>query len=81
MIKCNIKRGGKAKISANGPAKDLFSETMLLVQEVYRGIKKTNPEAADAYRDAIILTAMAPNSPVWEEEPIDTMDSPNKAEP
>ena len=67
MIKCKIKRGGKVKIAAKGKGANLGPETLLLIQQVYRGIKAKNPEAADAYKRGIIGTLIAPDSPVWKE--------------
>lgn len=72
MIKCHVKRDGKVKISASGKANDLLPETLLIIQQIYLGIKRENPSVADAYRRAIIGTTLAPNSPVWEDQPIDT---------
>lgn len=67
MIKCNIKRGGKVRISAKGNAKDLIPETLVLIHAVYHGIKKNNPEVAEEYRLAIIGSTLDPDSPVWED--------------
>lgn len=75
MIKCHIKRGGKIKISANGPAKDLVPETLLIIQQIYRGIKRDNPEVADVYRRAIIGATLDPDSPVWKDELLDTTEN------
>lgn len=65
MIKCNIKRGGMVKIRANGTGADLVPETLLLIQQVYRGIKKVNPVVAEEYKNTIIGSLLDPNSPVW----------------
>lgn len=67
MIKCHIRRGGTVKIRATGTGEDLVPETLLLIQQVYRGIKKVNPEVAEKYKTTIIGSLLDPNSPVWRE--------------
>ena len=68
MIKCHIKKGGIVRISSKGKLEDLVPESLVLIQQIYREMKKQNPEAAEQYRRAIIGTTLAPNSPVWSEE-------------
>lgn len=68
MLKCRIKRGGTVYVSAKGNVYDIRTETLALIQEVHRNIKKENPEAADQYRTSIIGCLLDPRSPVWNEK-------------
>ena len=68
MLKCRIKRGGTVYVSAKGNVYDIRTETLALIQEVHRNIKKENPEAAHHYRTSIIGCLLDPNSPVWNEK-------------
>lgn len=68
MLKCRIKRGGTVWVSAKGTCYDLRTETLFLIQQVYRNIKDQNPEAAEQYRTSIIGCLLDPKSPVWNEQ-------------
>lgn len=68
MLKCNIKRGGAIRVKATGTAQDLMVETAAAIREVYQGIKKQNPEAADGYKSHLLGLLLDPNSPVWQED-------------
>lgn len=65
MIKCNIKKGGTIRIGSKGTVGELIPETLLLIQQIHREIKKQNPEAAEQYKRAIIGTTLDPDSIVW----------------
>lgn len=65
MLKCKIKRGHRSKFRIKGKVGDLATETCLLVNQVYAGIKKNNPDAAEAYRDKTMSCLLDPASPVW----------------
>ena len=67
MIKCNIKRGSNVLVSSKGQVGDLIPETLLLIQQIYLGIKNQNPEAAEQYKLAIIGGTLDPNSLVWKD--------------
>lgn len=71
MLKCRIKIGGTVYVSAKGNVYDIRTETLALIQEVHRNIKKENPEAADQYRTSIIGCLLDPRSPVWNEKEAD----------
>ena len=68
MLKCKIKREGNIRVKATGTAQDLMVETGAAIHEVYQGIKKKNPEAAEGYKNHLIGLLLDPNSPVWREE-------------
>ena len=68
MLKCNIKRGGNVRVKASGTAEDIMVETCALIQDVYQGIKRQNPEAAKGYKNHLIGMLLDPDSPVWKEE-------------
>lgn len=67
MLKCRIKTGGTVYVAAKGNVYNLRTETLALIQEVHRNIKKENPEAAEQYRTSIIGCLLDPRSPVWKE--------------
>lgn len=67
MLKCRIKRGGTVYVSAKGTCYDLRTETLALIQELHRNIKKENPEVAEQYRISVIGCLLDPRSPVWNE--------------
>ena len=67
MIRCRIKRGGLCIIKASGTAKDMVKETAALIRAIYTKVHQINPEAAEGYKDALLLTLLAPESPVWKE--------------
>lgn len=68
MIKYKTKRGKQIRIKAKGTVVELLPETALLIQQIYRGIKKNNPEGAKAYKNKLIGLLLDPQSPVWEED-------------
>ena len=67
MIRCRIKSGGLCIIKASGTAKDMVKETAALIRAIYTKVRQINPEAADGYKDALLLTLLDPKSPVWKE--------------
>ena len=67
MIKCRIKRGGLVIIKASGTAKDMMVETAAMIQAIYKKVRQSNPEAAEGYKNALLLTLLDPKSPVWKE--------------
>lgn len=68
MLKCKIKKGGKLRVKASGTAEDLMLETCAMIQNVYEGIKRQNPEAAKGYKNHLIVTLLNADSPVWKGE-------------
>ena len=68
MLKCNIKLNGHVRVKATGTAEDVMVETAALIEEVYRGIRKQNPEAAAGYRKRLMGLLLDPKSPVWKVE-------------
>lgn len=55
MIKCNMNKAkGLVKIKATGTAKDMTVETMAIIGEVYRGIRKNNETAAEMFRLTLV---------------------------
>lgn len=68
MIKCNINRAkDRVQVKASGTTADCMVETAMAIQQIYRGLKSQNPEAADNYRRHIIGIIIDPDSPVWKE--------------
>lgn len=72
MLKCNIKKGRGSSFHINGTASDLANETCLVVNQVYTGIKKKDPEAAEIYKHKVMLCLLSPGSPVWTMDATDT---------
>lgn len=71
MLKCKIKKGSRIRVEAKGNGADLVAETGVMVQEIYRGIKRENPEAAQQYRLSVIGLLLDPKSPVWSDQGVD----------
>ena len=68
MIKCNINRKkGKVWVKSSGTAEEMMVETAALVQLIYQGIHKENPEAAKVYKTKLIGVLLDPKTPVWKE--------------
>lgn len=67
MLKCNIKKGGIVWAKAKGTASDLVPEIGMVVQLVYRSIRKKSPEAAKEFKNRMIGLLLDPASPVWQE--------------
>lgn len=67
MLKCNVKTGGIVWVKANGTADKLVPETAVVIQAVYRGIKKKNPDLAKEFKNRLIGLLLDPESPVWQE--------------
>lgn len=65
MLKCKIKKGGTLRVKASGTAEDLMLETCAMIQDVYEGIKRQNPEAAKGYKNHLIVMLLNADSPVW----------------
>ena len=71
MLKCKIKysgRGAGIRVKAEGTAKELMVEIGALIATVYQNINKSNPEAAEGFKHALIGTLLDPESPVWKEK-------------
>lgn len=69
MIKCHINRKkDMVWTKCNGTAEDMMAEAALLIQLMYRGIRKKNPAVAKAFKTALLAVLLDPRSPVWEEE-------------
>lgn len=67
MINCRIKRGGLCIIKASGTAKDMMVETAAMIQAIYTKVRQSNPEAAEGYKEALLVTLLDPKSPVFKE--------------
>lgn len=67
MIKCHIKSKGNSRVKTSGTGKELMMETAFLISEIYKGILRQCPEVAAAYKEYLLVTLLAPESPVWEE--------------
>lgn len=66
MLKCKVsKLKNVVRIKAKGTAKDLLTETTMVICTVYQGVKETSPEAAAAYKNMLIGVLLDPESPVW----------------
>lgn len=72
MLKCKIKKGHRIRTRIKGTAGDLATETAMLVNLTYFGIKKNNPDAAAEYRRKLLVCLLAPNSPTWTLDAADT---------
>lgn len=70
MIKCKIDRHKKKMgyVNATGAMGDVRTETIFLIGEIYKGIKKKNPEVAVAYRNTLLAALMDHRSPLFAEE-------------
>ena len=68
MLKCRIKKGSWIRTRIKGTAGDLATETAMLVGIAYQGIKKENPDAAEAYKHKLQILMLDPQSPVWKGE-------------
>lgn len=69
MIKCHLDREkNKVRVTAKGTGENLTAETLCLIQQVFRGIREANPEAASIYRRAVIGSLLDPKTPVWSKE-------------
>lgn len=67
MLKCNVRDGGMIFVKSNGTAEKLMSETAVVIQLVYRGIRAKNPALAQAYKNHLLGLLLDPESPVWKE--------------
>lgn len=67
MLKCNVKEGGIVFVKAKGTASNLVPEIGMVVQLVYRSIRKKSPEAAKEFKNRLIGLLLDPASPVWQE--------------
>lgn len=67
MLKCNVREGGTIRVKANGNVDNLVPETAVIVQAVYRGIRKKSPEMAKEFKNRMIGLLLDPESPVWKE--------------
>lgn len=66
MIKCKINnKRGLVKVEVNGQGYDICIETLALIQEMYHGLNRKNPEAGEAFKKTIIAGVLDPNSPVF----------------
>lgn len=65
MIECKIRRDKNCRVKASGTPKDLTSELLYLIHEMYNGIKKENEPLADEFRRNLIGTMIDPNSPIF----------------
>lgn len=68
MLKCKIKRSGYLRVRAKGTPHDLMVEAAALIQNIYRNINKQAPDAAQAFKNALLGTLLDPESPVWKED-------------
>lgn len=71
MLKCKIKKGSRIRVESKGTCDDLVAETGVLIQEIYRGIKREHPGVAEKYRLSVIGLLLDPNSPVWSDQGVD----------
>ena len=67
MLKCNVKEGGIVWVKAKGTANNLVLEIGMVVQLVYRSIRKKSPEVAKEFKNRLIVLLLDPASPVWKE--------------
>lgn len=67
MLKCKIKKGSRIRTRINGTAEALATETAMLVNIAYNGIKEKNPDAAKEYKTKLLTMLLGPDSPVWKE--------------
>ena len=69
MIKCHIsKKKIRSWVKSNGTGKDLLNETAMLINCIYQGMRKDNPDAAEAFKELLLHVLNDPRSPVWKEE-------------
>lgn len=68
MLKCNVREGGSIYVKAKGPMDKLVTETAVVVQAVYRGIREKHPEVAKEFRNRLLGVLLDPESPVWKED-------------
>lgn len=65
MLKCKIKKDRRIRTRIKGTPGDLATETAMLVNLTYVGIKRNNPDAAEAYRHKLMVLMLDPDSPIW----------------
>ena len=70
MIKChaNYEKKRRTWVKVDGTPKTLLAELCVVICEIYRAIKRQYPEAAQEFKNNLILMLLDPRSPVWEEE-------------
>lgn len=67
MIQCHINKKKKiVRVKAKGDGYDISLEVQALIEQIHGEIKKTSPEAGDAFKRTIIAGVLDPKSPVWE---------------
>lgn len=65
MIKCTIKFGKNSRVKADGTLDTLTRETMLVISQIYTGLKKENEDAAEEFRKQLFAFLIDPNSPLF----------------
>ena len=64
MLKIKIDKGN-CEVTATGNLLQIGAEIGMAVARIYEGTKKTNPYAAEAFKELMQFT-ISDNSPVWE---------------
>ena len=80
MIKCNIKLCNFSKknfVKAKGTVTTLTREVMLIIAEIYHGLKKDNENAAEEFRNLLFAFLVDPNSPLYKN--LDDSEQPEKS--
>ena len=67
MLKCRIKKGSRSVFHISGTAGELANETCLIINQIYQYAKKHAPDAAEHFREKLLILLLAPDSPVWKE--------------
>ena len=66
MIKCHIsKKKRRSWVKTNGTGRDLLNETAMLINSIYLGIRKENPDTAEAYKEMLLYVLQDPRGPVF----------------
>lgn len=65
MIKCKIRRDKSCRIKARGTTREICSETLYIIQEIWSEIKKKDENTAEQFRRDIIAAILDPNSPIF----------------
>lgn len=68
MLKCKIDDDAYVEVEACGSMKTLFTDTIVLLRRIHRGIRLNNPHGAATYVEGIIAILCDKTSPFWEDE-------------
>lgn len=66
MLKCKIdNKKSRCDVKVDGSGYDLLHEVLVFIRLVYKAIKRSNPNAAEGFKRALIENLTFPDSGVW----------------